>query len=61
MVRKDGKYFWENYDIIRVDGALAQLIERRIRIAKVRGLIPLRSTKQKVKPRYVAYFILLLI
>ena len=51
MIRKDGKYFWENYDIIRVDGALAQLIERRIRIAKVRGLIPLRSTKQKVKPR----------
>ena len=30
-----------------MDGALAQLIERSIRIAEVAGLIPARSTKSK--------------
>ena len=30
-----------------MDGALAQLIERSIRIAEVAGLIPARSTKYK--------------
>ena len=40
-----GLFLWYNIE----DGALAQLIERSIRIAEVAGLIPARSTINEIE------------
>ena len=48
-----GLFLWYNIGV----GALAQLIERGIRIAEVAGLIPARSTKNEKPKIYFRVFI----